>query len=406
MSWIEKSNQNIDVITGDGSKFTLLWMRAQKSKEYNVAEFNFPGVPGTLVSRGTPRGRRYNVEMYFQGDDHLDFSAVFDDASDDPRPWQLIHPLYGTLFVQPISLSYDNTSHNVTKITGTVVETILEDRPKVRVDAPDQVINLSQKLSDLSALSVAVKLKPLNVNEVEILKQNTTTVFNVGKKSILDTVSFERYFNLFNNALTDLDNAINDPLTAIRSAQAVINAPFIFASNVKVRIDTLTSQFDTLLLTVGNLTGLNQKRIFENNMSGIVSGMALTSVTNYSYASREDVLFVIESITDKYNLLLTTLDGLQTESGEEDSYHPDVDSMMALYDLVNFTIANLFNVAVDSKQQRSVVLLEDSNAVLLTHRFYGMDDTDSNLERFVTENKIGLSEMLQIKKGRRVTYYL
>jgi hypothetical protein len=363
-------------------------------------------VPGTLVSRGTPKGRKYNVEMYFQGEFHLDFAAIFDEATDDPRPWQLIHPLYGSLFVQPVSLNYDNTAHNVTKVTGTLIETIIEDRPKVSIDPPDQIANLADIVFDFSALAVSSKLRPLTLQNVDTLRKNTISVFNVGKKSIFDTVSFEQYFNLFNTALTEIQNATAEPLAAIRAVQAVINEPFNFAANVKVRIDTLKSQFDILVTTVANLTGLNDKRIFENNASNIVSAMALSSVTNYQYNNREDVLFVIESINDYYNLLLTTLDSLQTESGEEESYHPDVDTMISLYNIVNYTLANLFNVAVEARQQRTLILEEDSNPIILTHRFYGMSDGDENLDRFINDNQIGISEMLQLKKGRRVVYYL
>lgn len=406
MSWVDQSGYDMKIITGNGEEFNVLWMRAVRTKEFNIAEFNFPGVSGTLVSRGTPKGRRYNLEIYFQGDDHLDRAGIFDLAADDPRPWQILHPYYGTLFVQPISLDYDNMGHNVTKVTGTVVETIMEDKPKVSVDPPDQIVNLATSVYEFSTVAVTSKMKPFTVKDVNSLKKNTFNIYSVGKKSIFDTVTFDSYFNAFNTANTLVSNATKNPLDAIRAVQAMLNAPHQFADSVKSRITILVEQFDLLATTILNLNSRTGKRLYENNAVNILSGLTLTSITNYNYRNRNEVLEVIGSITDTYNKLIVNLDGLQTESGEEESYHPDIETMQALSALVNFTISNLFNVAVDAKQQRSVILDEDTNAILLTHRFYGMTATDIELQRFIDDNEIGLSELLQIRKGRRVIYYL
>ena len=45
-----------------------------KTKDYNVAEFEFPEVSGTLVSRKKPKGSRYDLEIIFQGENNLDLS--------------------------------------------------------------------------------------------------------------------------------------------------------------------------------------------------------------------------------------------------------------------------------------------------------------------------------------------
>jgi len=47
-----------------------------------------------------------------------------------------------------------------------------------------------------------------------------------------------------------------------------------------------------------------------------------------------------------------------------------------------------------------------SNAIILTHRFYDLEETDQNLENFINQNQIGINEMLEIKTGRKVIYYV
>jgi len=73
--------------------------------------------------------------------------------------------------------------------------------------------------------------------------------------------------------------------------------------------------------------------------------------------------------------------------------------------LVNYTISNLFNIAINAKQERSIIVEDDTNLVALAHRFYGLAPDDSTIEDLMLGNKIGLSELLIIKKGRKISYY-
>ena len=88
-----------------------------------------------------------------------------------------------------------------------------------------------------------------------------------------------------------------------------------------------------------------------------------------------------------------------------DEYSPDIDLQSSLIDLVTYTSQSLFVLSFDARQERSVILEKDSNLIVLTHRFLGLA-SDENLEIFKRINKIGLSEIYRIKKGRLITYYI
>jgi len=77
MSWIEKIKEGIKITTGDGEIYEPLYILSSKSIDYNVAEFNFPNVNGTLVKVGNKRGTRHSLRIIFQGEDHLDVSDRF-----------------------------------------------------------------------------------------------------------------------------------------------------------------------------------------------------------------------------------------------------------------------------------------------------------------------------------------
>lgn len=408
MSWIETVKNNLLIKTGNGREFNVLWRNAARSQEYNVAEFEFPEVAGTLVRRSKPKGMRYNIEFYFQGENNLDDSEDFRVAADDERPWILVHPFYGSLTVQPISLNYDNTTLNVTKVTGSMVETITDDRPKTSDDPRDKIAAEKIVFDQTAAESFVNNVEP-EITDINQMNTNNAVAYAVGKKKVKLTVDAEAYFNLFNSANAKILDATSEPLAAIQEMQAVLNAPAIFVDSVRNRLDMLSNQFDLLRNTIEGITEPNKKRIYETNQGSLVSSMLLAASTPQEgdYGNRNDVYATIESILDSYNTYIQDLDGMQTENGgDPESFIPDAGSLIALNGLLNYTLSNLFNIALDSKQERTVILENDSNIITLAHRFYGMQPDDSTVEAFKNQNEIGINETLQVRKGRTVKYYI
>jgi prophage DNA circulation protein len=404
MSWVEKVKSDFIITCGDGKSYKPLWIKATKSKEYNISEFEFPNLPGTLVSRGEPKGRRYELEIFFQGDDHLDQSEAFEASADDKRAWNITHPFYGNIIVQPTGLYFDNTSFNVTRIVGTVIETITEDYPRITVAPVDKIQNQKADLDEIFIKSFDIKPSTTDIN---LMQKNNALLYKQGVKGLKLTVDAERYFNAFNNANAAIINATSEPLKAIRQLQAVINAPFLFQESVRNRLNMLLSQFNLLRQSISGLVKKAEKRIYENNQGVLVSSMAVGAVTNYEYQNRNEVYQTIEIILDSHNQYLADLDSLQSANGGNvDSYIPDVTAITELNSLVNYTVSNLFSIALDSKQERTYICEDDTDIITLTHRFYGLTPDDSTIEELVRNNEIGLDEILGIRKGRKIIYYI
>lgn len=406
MSWLDRISKKFYITTGDNKLYSPSWMNAVKTKEWNVAEFEFINVPGTLVKRGTPKGRKFNLEIYFQGDDHLDTSEDFEKSCDDPRPWKIDHPYYGPILVQPISLSFDNTAHNVTKITGTLTETIDESNPRITVNATDKIGELHFTMNSVFEERFALEPRMTRV-DITHLTSNLDDQYKKTKKKITLTDDLNAYFNAFNEANAAINNFVEEPLLAIRTTQAVINAPILFTENAIARVGMLITQFDSLLNTIRNVSSVGQKIIFENNAGINLGAMALASVTDPDYANRAQVVGIIDLIVSRFNTYVSTLDSIQSlNGGNPDSYMPDQNSMQSLSNLINYTISNLFNIAANSKQERIIYLDSDTNLILLTHRYYGLDPNDDNITKMLVDNDIGLNELLQIKKNRKIAYYI
>lgn len=406
MSWIEKITSDFIITTGDGQEYKPLWMNATKAVEYNISEFEFPNLAGTLVTRGTPKGARYNLEIYFQGEDHLDVSSEFEISANDNRPWTVTHPLYGSLTVQPTGLNFDNTNLNVTKITGTLIETITEDSPKTVVDPIDSITINKENTDETFIESFDVTPSTTDINS---MTDSVSELYNEGVKVPILPEEAEEYFNLFNKANAAVLDATSDPLAAIRAMQTIIGYPALFQISVKARIDLLSEQFQLLRNKLENIATKSSKKIYEQNAAALMSAMSLAATTPIEgdYGNKNKVLEVIEILVADYNAYLADLDSLQSDNGgNTDSFIPDANSQIALNILINQTVSNLFTVALNSRQERSILLEDDSNVIILTHRFYGLDPSDNNINEFITNNSIGLNEMLQIKKGRKIVWYI
>lgn len=406
MSWIDKVSTDFIITTGDGKQFKPMWILSPKSFEFNIAEFEFPDQPGSLVSRTEKKGTRHTFEIIFQGDNHLDDALAFEKSSVDTRAWTISHPLYGALIVQPTSLTFDSTGYNVSKITGTFIETITEDRPKITIDPQSKV---SEDKDNLDAVTEGNFNIVPDTNDVSFMTSNNSKIYNAGKKSFLSSIDTEAYFGLFNAANTAVLNATIKPLEALRAMDAMINYPALVETSIITRINSFTAQLAALRAELPTIKKRSQKVVFQSNSATIISAhcLAATNPLVTDYKSKNDVLNIAAIITTNFNNFVNDLDSLQgTNGGNPDSFIPDSDIIQGLTQLVNFTISNLFSISSGAKQERTIYLEKDFNVIMLAHRLYGLLSDDSTIDQVMNENNIGISEVLNIKKGREILYYI
>lgn len=406
MSWIDKINSDFIITTGDGKDYRPQWLNASMQMDFNVSEFEFPNLDGTLVNRQRRKGFRYALEIFFQGDDHLDTSEAFRASANDNRVWNITHPFYGTLIVQPLSLFFDNTQYNISKITGMLIETITEDNPKTTVDPVDN-ITLDKQNNDETFIA-AFDVTPSSA-DINTLSSTNSNIYKRGSKYAVLQQSAEDYFNAFNTANAAINNATAKPLDAMRATQAVINAPALFQISVNNRLILLTSQFALLRGTVSTIIDRSSKKIYEVNAGSLISALCIAAINPIAgdYGNRNAVLFIAQQIIGNYNNYLLDLDTLETENGgSPTSYIPDAGSLIGLSTLVSNTISSLFTIALSSKQERSIICEKDTNIIILTHRLYSLDPFDNNINELILNNNIGLYELTEIKKGREIVYYI
>ena len=406
MSWIERIKNKISITTGDGKVYEPEWMNATKQLEWHVAEFTFPEIDGTLVNKKKKLGTKYNLEIFFQGEFHLDKSSEFEQSLNNSKPLIIAHPFYGSLTVQAPAFTVDNTGLNVSKWSGTVIETIVESSPKTTSDPVDLIAKKNTLLAESFAQAL---LSTPSTTDVTTVQQKNTKNFKLTVPIIKIPKEAESYFNLFSKASAAVNTLTASPLLAMRETIAMINAPAQFTLSVITRLNLLNDTFDNLRQNITGLLNPASKEIYQNLAGSAISAMCLASSLplDNDYSNSRKALTSIDTILDAYNQYVVDLDSLQTlTGGNTDSFIPNADGLQALNTLLNISISNLFQIALTSKKERSIITETDTNVILLTHRFYGLDNADKNIDEIISNNNIGLNEILQIKKGRKILYYI
>lgn len=408
MSWITRITQQMIIRTGDGIEYEPQWMNASYDQRYNFNLFNYINVPGSQINQEEPQSRRFNLEIHFIGDNHIDIGEQFRISAGDRRPWTIIHPYYDEITVHPIRLRFDHRRYNVTTITGVVVETIADRFPRETADT-ELVLQLQKdEVDELAALTFEDQTETITASEINDISDSIEQI-ETNSNTILDEANQIEFRNRVLNAQRDLTNVTTEPLQFLRTLQSTINFPSTVAVGVRARVDNLVETFERVVESLANVTGLsrNRKVYGESSGSTIISALITASTTNRDIQTRGEIEDLIDVIVNAYERYLTVLDGFETTTQTQlNSYAADPNTQNQLSQFMYFALSALIDISLDSQQEITVVNEADSNVIILTHRFYGLDDNDQNLDRFIETNNISLEELLLVPKDREVVYYV
>lgn len=427
MGWMDKvasDGANIVITTGDEKNYDCLFKRPSITHDFKATALEFVYEEGAKVIRA-PRGlRAYPIEIYFQGDDHLDVSAAFIESANNLNSWVLTHPYYDedVINCHPTTLEQDNSIDGLTKFTGILWESTDYTNGRFAVNPLTGAIELHDNgflvLENAATGMVADAGEAASIaNNIQrsssILKKGVSTDFDLGK---------------MNEAIAKVDATINrigtDPVLFMNNVANVLRAPSRFYNTMKKRIEIIKESFTDLQNAVKGIPGLAERVYFElgaammvlassevllSPMGDIAKEQNITDPVTEEFVDPKPELTtragILEQATTLNALLedyITTLESLQSEQDNRlDSYYPDPYTIQATIDAVDSTISNLFTIAAGARQERTYTLPEDMIIIELTHMLRVED-----VEDFIKSNNITMDEHVVIKKGRKVTYYV
>lgn len=408
MSWLERIKEDIIITTGDGKEYRPLYVYYTKATDYNFTEFNYPGILGSRIDKKQPRGSRFDLRVIFQGEDHLTTAAEFEESNRDARPWTISHPLLGVATVQCVSLNQNVRDLAQSVFTGLCIETITDDYPKAPENAQEAAQALLDEFGDFS--DETFTNSDFDTADQILLNDNVNGAFAVGKDLIPDPTQFQEYFNFYKTAENAVLGATIAPLAAITQARALYTYPLNLFISARQRVNFLASQFSALFTEVDNLVSYEQKQVFENNIGLTIGAACVSAITPESaedYPDATKVLEVQDIIIEQFTQYLDRLGELQADNGlEPGNYQPNFEALTKLYELVYLTYSKLTEIALDAKQERTIILPAATDLVNLTHQLYGLEESGDNIKRLQENNSLSFDELIEIPKDRKIVYYV
>ena len=403
MSWRERlDNIQFTITTGDEKQYAPLWKNGEKSIEFNVAKYDFINVEKSFVDRKEAKSAKFPLIFWFQGDDNIDQADEFEISAKDKRAWTIDHPFYGIIKGQPTNLRRVDTNYNVTEVNIDFWESLTDDYPSSNVSVKDEVISRAEVLNE-TALTFLVEN---SVPQTEDINKISDLVGSVSSKFEASKDLFNEYNAKVSKAVALADNLVTDAQSSLAAFQDIINFPANFVDSVKNKISSYVDSFESMKESIDNLFS---KYSFESNASSVIAGMCLTAINSNEtdFITRDDIEAVNDQLLTTYNEYLQIIDENQVEIYDtNNAWVPNLPIQLQLQNLVTYTSNSLFLLSFDARQERSFQLTKDSNLILLTHKFMGLDAEDKNIETFRIINNIRTKELYKIKQGRVVKYFV
>src|SRR6478736_7730044 len=308
MDWSERiENIKFSIQTGDGKTYFPLYKGGETEREYNTSSFEFISVYGTLVDRKKPKSRKLPLVFWFQGANNTEQADEFETSADDPRPWTVVHPFYGTISGQPISIKRDDSSLNITEITVPFWESIDADYPTSNFTVKDNTRDRHDLVYSLASLSAITNVK---FASIDIADQAQSIVDMSGEmKSIQDNNTYAEFQNVLNAGLKAIDGLLEAPLNAIQSIQNFLDLPSTYEQAIEGRIASYENIYRRLKTSI---TTLADKKYFESIGGSTIASMSVVAVNPQfgDYVLVSDVEKMTSRIASIYNDYTETLDSL------------------------------------------------------------------------------------------------
>ena len=405
MTWEERINNiPLEIKTGDGKTYFPLFKStdSEKTKEFNTSSFEFINVYGTLVDRKKPKGGKFPLVFYFEGADNITQADNFENSSDDPRPWEVNHPFYGRIVGQPLSIARKDNYLNSTEINIDFWETIEIEYPTRNYSIKDNTREKHNAVYLAAAVSY-IKNAPFTSADISKNKVNILTTAGNAKK-LNDNSTYADFQNALNKGLKAIDNLLADPLAAIESIQRFLDLPSRYEKAVEGRVASYLGTYERLKYSIDSLI---DKKYFESIGASTIASMAYAMVNPLfaDYVLISDIEKMYTKLNDTYEDYKKVLDQNKVSVYDiKNNWNPDATVQQELNDLVVFTLANLYRLTFVAKRERVIYTTKKTNAILLVHRYVGLDNLDEHLENFISRNNIRLNELFTIQKGRKIVY--
>jgi hypothetical protein len=426
MSWKDRLQKDIVLISPTGITFTPNWVGDPRGFSKNVAVFDPPNVPGVSFQDLDFGLTTTPLTLYFAGDDNDLEANKFFETCKAKGEWLVGHPVKGLLSMQLISISERIApieSGNVTMIDTEWYE------PGIKAIIP---LSLPEKASDVIEKGALTLLESSEqfVSNISIKLNSLSSKF---QKEILDISDYVlRHVSLLTNTLASANSAINSVRRGITQtlSESVINVqalagqiqtlvqspstiPEDLITRLNVYSDMINTSFEEIIFP-DDKTGakIEDKNRANSQELFLVSAMAAESEIAVSeiLTTRAQSVEVAQTLIDDFNTIVNKLDTIQ---GHFDSntmdlqYFNQSQSYQQLMEMIALAVAYVLDVSFELAIEKRFILKRPRTPVEIALTEYnGPGDNDENVDKFIFSNNLSGENILLLNAGTEVVVYV
>lgn len=368
-----------------------------RSREKFTVGFNFPDVRGTYVQDNGASGQRFPVTAFFSGPDCDLQATLFEEICGEPGIGILEHPMYGRFDAMPFGVIQRDddlvSGLNQSVVTLEFFEVLLDTYP---IQNTDYRAGINAALSAYNSAS-AGQLTNVDLSTVskrgEFLSNFNNAVKSVKSslRKVADAqVEVQKTFDTIDRSLNEgVEALVGDPATIAFQTLQLIQTPARSAALISDKIKAYSSLMASVINSGYDF--LTADLFAAGAHSGVISSALNTQLTRKSEA--------LKLATQ----ILASFDALNT--WRETSSDGDTGEVyQSLNYATSITVGYLIQLSFTLKRERIVTITRDRTIVDFMGEVF--DDIDANIDFFILSNNLSGSEILELKKGRQVVYYV
>ena len=428
MAWQDRLRES--AYTGaSGKRLPFLFEESQEEFTHKGTPVEISDADGSYTKPMGITSRRYPMKVILSGENYDAQANDFMDLLAERGEGVLEHPVYGRKSVVPVGLvrRTENLSNQANQAiieveffetTGVLYSDKSQDSKFLQANAVDMAdtAHAEQVLID----GVEITESPVYAAKYSSVKELAgATIGSIEQKSNINSESLDAggynslTLNGFNASYSAISDSIDrgksvlfaDPLTLAMQTQKLISQPSNYSKGFNNRIDGYSTFLDKVLKT-DPLTNEPTPATTEIDLAivDLFASAGITSLavsaTKTEYQNRSDAVEMAEKLLEFSDKL----------SYYRDQSYLNVDkidtgiSWGEVQRAISISTGILIEQSFKLSQKRSVVLSSARSIIDLVYELTGA--VDESLDEFISENDLSGDEIIEIKKGREIVYYV
>lgn len=402
MAWQEKLETQASYQSPTGKIFIFQYENLSKAVTKKTTVFDFLDADGSYVQDLGSTGRRYPLEIIFWGSDCDDVADSFEDALLERGIGVLNHPMYGTKNVVAIETisRRDNVKSQANQVTITVTffETVEILYPTSQIDAGSEIENtiveansaIANKYKDNLDITTPGAKANIGTNVNNFVKITDSNLRNIANKTRSVQQKFDNIKRSIDSNITTL---VSDPIALAQQINQLTQTPARSTASITARLEAYENLAKS---TISQSSSDNKFYTDDLFATGYLIGTVISAI-NAQFITQRDAIDSAETILDLSNEIEQWREnnGSQIDTGE---------AYQQIQKIVSLTAGYLIELSFSLKFERQKTLDRDRTVIDLVAELFG--NIDENLDFFITSNNLSGSEILLLRRGKQIVYYI